>query len=118
MPWPWRDLLQLQWMPATTHSGYTIYLVSSGNCRVLLFVVAMPVGCLQWKLSNQDTNGAEENVIVSEVSWLKYMQEWYLGWEKVSCLERCPQSRSVLIEREVPLYTSLPLVITGSYSSL
>ena len=18
------------------------------------------------------------------------MQEWYLGWEKVSCLERCP----------------------------
>ena len=32
------------------------------------------------------------------------MQEWYLGWEKVSCLERCPQFRSVLIEREVPLY--------------
>ena len=28
------------------------------------------------------------------------MQEWYLGWEKVSCLERCPQFRSVLIERE------------------
>ena len=24
------------------------------------------------------------------------MQEWYLGWEKVSCLERCPQFRSVL----------------------
>ena len=21
------------------------------------------------------------------------MQEWYLGWEKVSCLERCPQFR-------------------------
>ena len=33
------------------------------------------------------------------------MQEWYLGWEKVSCLERCPQFRSVLIEREVPLYS-------------
>ena len=32
------------------------------------------------------------------------MQEWYLGWEKVSCLERCPQFRSVLIEREVPLH--------------
>ena len=31
------------------------------------------------------------------------MQEWYLGLEKVSCLERCPQFRSVLIEREVPL---------------
>ena len=28
------------------------------------------------------------------------MQEWYLGCEKVSCLERCPQFRSVLIERE------------------
>ena len=25
------------------------------------------------------------------------MQEWYLGWEKVSCLERCPQFRSVLM---------------------
>ena len=23
------------------------------------------------------------------------MQEWYLGLEKVSCLERCPQFRSV-----------------------
>ena len=26
------------------------------------------------------------------------MQEWYLGWEKVSCLERCPQFRGALIE--------------------
>ena len=53
-------------------------------------------------LSNQDTNGAKESVIVSEVSSfqrLKCMQEWYLGWEKVSCLERCPQFRSVLIKR-------------------
>ena len=34
------------------------------------------------------------------------MQEWYiLGVGKVSCLERCPQFRSVLIEREVPLYS-------------
>ena len=35
---------------------------------------------IQWDLSNQDTNGAEESVIVSEVSsvqWLKCMQEWY-----------------------------------------
>ena len=35
---------------------------------------------------------AEESVIVSEVSSfqrLKCMQEWHLGWEKVSCLERC-----------------------------
>ena len=28
------------------------------------------------------------------------MQELYLGWEKVSFLERRPQFRSVLIERE------------------
>ena len=58
---------------------------------------------IQWNLSNRDTNGAEESVIVSEVSSfqrLKCMQEWYLGWEKVSCLERCPQFRSVLVERE------------------
>ena len=33
---------------------------------------------------------------VSSVQRLKCMQEWYLGWEKVSCLERCPQFRSVL----------------------
>ena len=33
------------------------------------------------------------------------MQEWYLGWEKVSCLERCPQFRSVLIrERGSTVY--------------
>ena len=54
---------------------------------------------VQWDLSNPDTNGAVESVIVSEVSSfqrLKCMQEWYLGWEKVSCLERCPQ----FIERE------------------
>ena len=52
-----------------------------------------------WNFSNWDTNGAEESVVVSEVSSfqrLKCMQEWYLGWEKVSCLERCPQFRSVL----------------------
>ena len=30
---------------------------------------------------------------VSSVQRLKCMQEWYLGWEKVSCLERCPQFR-------------------------
>ena len=49
--------------------------------------------------SNPDTNGAEESVVVSEVSSfqrLKCTQEWYLGWEKMSCLERCPQDFSVL----------------------
>ena len=28
------------------------------------------------------------------------MQEWYLGWEKVSCLESCPQ-----FNRGIPLFT-------------
>ena len=28
------------------------------------------------------------------------MQEWYLGWDEVSYLERCPQFIRVLIERE------------------
>ena len=38
---------------------------------------------------------------VSSFQRLKCMQEWYiLG---VSCVERCPQLRSVLIEKEVPL---------------
>ena len=52
------------------------------------------IGIFDENLSNPDTNGAEEGVIVSEVSSfqrLKCMQEWYLGWEKVSSLERCPQ---------------------------
>ena len=67
---------------------------------------------MQWNLSNLDTNGVEESVIVSEVSSFQRLQEWYLGWEMVSCLERCPQFRSVLIEREVPLYIHI------SYTSL
>ena len=51
-------------------------------------------------LSNQDTNGAEESVIVSEVSSfqrLKCMQEWYiLGvgkgvlFREVSSVQECP----------------------------
>ena len=41
---------------------------------------------VQWNLFNQDTNGAEESVLIIEVSSfqrLKCMQEWYLEWEKV-----------------------------------
>ena len=55
---------------------------------------------IQWNLSNQDTNGAEESVIVSEVSSfhrLKCMQEWYiLGvgkgalFREVSSVQECP----------------------------
>ena len=43
------------------------------------------------------------------------MEEWCLGWEKVSCLERCPQFRSVLIEREVPPYCTLYCVLYTQY---
>ena len=46
-----------------------------------------------------------ERDIVREVSSfqrLKCMQEWYLGREKVSCLERCPQFKiSVLVYIDV-----------------
>ena len=35
------------------------------------------------------------------------MQEWYLGWEKVSCLERCPQFRSVRERGSTVLYMLL-----------
>ena len=31
------------------------------------------------------------------------MQEWYLGWENV---ERCPQFRSVLIEKGSTVHTA------------
>ena len=45
--------------------------------------------------------GEEESVLFSEVSLfqgLKSTQTWYLGRKKVSCLERCPYFRGVLIE--------------------
>ena len=56
---------------------------------------------IQWNLSNVDTNGAEESVLyreVSSVQGLKCMQEWYLGRQMVSFLERYRQFRGVLIE--------------------
>ena len=53
---------------------------------------------IQWNLSNQDTNGAEESVIDSEVSSfqrLKCTQEWYTWGGKrcpgeVSSVQECP----------------------------
>ena len=45
--------------------------------------------------------GEEESVLIREVSLfqgLKSTQTWYLGRKKVSCLERCPHFRGVLIE--------------------
>ena len=38
--------------------------------------------------------GVGKGVLVSDsFQRLKCMQEWYLGWEKVSLLVRCPQFR-------------------------
>ena len=74
---------------------------------------------VQWNLSNPDTNGAEESVIVSEVSSfqrLKCMQELYLGWEKVSCLERCKAYTQNLVAqyKSVSLSLSdLPILISS-----
>ena len=47
-------------------------------------------GQLQWNLSNLYTNGAEESVL--------RLKEWYLWWVKVSCLERCPHCKRVVLE--------------------
>ena len=74
---------------------------------------------LQWNLSNPDTNGAEESVIVSEVSSfqrLKCVKEWYLGWEKMSrggvLIEGCKiQSNHRCIPAE--LYILWTATLTG-----
>ena len=45
--------------------------------------------------------GEEESVLIRDVSLfqgLKSTQTWYLGRKNVSCLERCPYFRGVLIE--------------------
>ena len=50
--------------------------------------------------SNPDTIGPQEIVLISEVSLFQVhkTQTWYLGRKEVSCLERCPHFRGVLIE--------------------
>ena len=56
---------------------------------------------LQWNPSNQDTIGSAESVLISEVSLfqgLKSTQTRSFGRKNVSCLERCPYFRGVLIE--------------------
>ena len=67
------------------------------------YIYTTVLGDIQWNLSNLDTNGAEESVIVSEVSsfqGLKCMQEWYLGWKnvlfrEVSSAQGCPHREGV-----------------------
>ena len=50
--------------------------------------------------------GEEESVLFREVSLAESTQTWYLGRKKVSCLERYPYFRGVLIYiiEVVPLY--------------
>ena len=43
--------------------------------------------------------GVGIGVLFREVSSFQRLKEWYLGWKKLSCLERCPQFKSVLIQR-------------------
>ena len=47
-------------------------------CVVTVFTVYSITFPLQWNLSNPDTNGAGESVIVSEVSSFQRLQEWYI----------------------------------------
>ena len=34
-----------------------------------------------------------KGVLFREVSSFQRVKKWYLGWVKVSCLEKCPQFR-------------------------
>ena len=69
---------------------------------------------VQWNPSNPDTIGPEESVLIREVSlfqrW-KSTQTWNLGKKKVSCLERCPYFRGVLIERFQCTNNIMPLLV-------
>ena len=59
------------------------------------------VHCITVEPSIPDTIGPEESVLIREVSLfqrLKRTQTRYLGRKNVSCLERCPYFRGVLIE--------------------
>ena len=55
------------------------------------FMVAACTSAGMYNIYSVGTDGAVESVIVSEVSSFQRLKEWYLGWENVSCLERCPQ---------------------------
>ena len=67
----------------TTHQYTYMYIIYICTCNVHV----------QWNLSNPDTIGPEESVLIKEVSLfqrLKCTQALNLGREYVPCLERCP----------------------------
>ena len=73
----------------------------SVHCVLWCVLFEWSVCHIQWNLSNPDTLGTEESVLISEVSWfqgLKITQTWYLGQQKVSCLSRCPHFRASRLE--------------------
>ena len=71
-----------------------------------LFPFSQSPTATQWNLSNQDINGAEESAIVSEVSSFQRLQEWYLGWEKVSSVQR-ERGSTVSLSMYVYIHTHL-----------
>ena len=71
------------------------HLATSGTLQTILS--SLHHNNIQWDVSNLDTNGTAENVHFSELS-LICNSGIYLGWEKVSSLERYLQIRGVLID--------------------
>ena len=64
-----------------------MYVCVCSVCLTVLYACMYLLTCIQWNSSNADTNGAEGSVLYREVSvfqGLKFMQEWYLGRQKVS----------------------------------
>ena len=71
-----------------------LILDNDGQQNTDIYTFKLSDVCTVEPLSNLGTNRGEESVLVREVSsfqMLKCMQDWYLGWEKVSCLKRCPK---------------------------
>ena len=87
MSWFQREMTLIQTKPQNTHT--------------LSYTTSDTSFYIQWNLSNPDTLGTEESVLISEVSWfqgLNCTQTWHLGQLKVSCLLRCPYFRMSWLE--------------------
>ena len=63
-------------------------------------------------MANPDTKGAGDSVVISEVSSFQRLK-YILGWEKVSCLERCQYRRSVAMAHLYTLRTLKLLFTSG-----
>ena len=91
-------IIHSKWPPTSRPAYVTIYMYMYGRVHVQYIYPSQwkehPYwNTVQWNLSNPDTTGPEESVLIKEVSLiqrLKCTQALYLGRESVSCLERCP----------------------------